>query len=304
MRCSHDDRMRRALVSLDGLSVGDSFGECFFSLSLDPVALRHRLENRLRPGWQWLYTDDTEMAMGILEVLDRHQRIDQDDLAQVFARRYAADNRRGYGGGAHQVLMRLGGGANWRQASQELFGGAGSLGNGGAMRVAPLGVYFAEEDSSVIVEQAQLSAEVTHAHPEGQAGAIAIALASAYAWNHRGGGNPREKRELFEHVLASTPPSVTRQGIEAAMELPRSTALGDAVRQLGNGSRVTAPDTVPFALWCAARHFNSFPDAMWTTVSGGGDIDTNCAIVGGIVACSDPRGAPSEWLAAREPLNW
>src|SRR5207244_12345857 len=104
----------------------------------------------------------------------------------------------------------------------------------------------------------------------------------AFAWNHRGepAGNS------FEFVLDATPPSTTRRGIEAASRLPLATSSADAARTLGNGSRVTAPDTVPFALWCAARHFNSFPDAMWTTVSGEGDIDTNCAIVEGSVACS------------------
>lgn len=45
----------------------------------------------------------------------------------------------------------------------------------------------------------------------------------------------------------------------------------------------TAPDTVPFALWCAARHIDDYAEAIWTTVSAGGDNDTNCAIVGGIV---------------------
>jgi hypothetical protein len=36
----------------------------------------------------------------------------------------------------------------------------------------------------------------------------------------------------------------------------------------------------------------------------GGDTDTNCAIIGGIVALSaSPDSIPQEWLAAREPLQ-
>ena len=38
-----------------------------------------------------MYTDDTVMAMGIVEVLDRLGAIDQDTLARVFARRYGAE---------------------------------------------------------------------------------------------------------------------------------------------------------------------------------------------------------------------
>jgi len=42
---------------------------------------------------------------------------------------------------------------------------------------------------------------------------------------------------------------------------------------------------------------------MWTTVSGLGDRDTTCAIVGGIVASAVGHDAiPADWLAAREQL--
>src|SRR5207302_2263414 len=110
--------------------------------------------------------------------------------------------------------------------------------------------------------------------------------------------------ELFEFVLADTPEGVTREGIEEAMELSPATEVMDAVAELGNGSRVTAPDTVPFALWCAARHLDSYVDALWAAVAAAGDIDTNCAIVGGILALANGRaGIPPEWLAAREPLD-
>src|SRR6478735_5674033 len=99
---THEQRMRCAMLSLDGLSVGDAFGECFFAIGTDPYAWQQHLDNREPPIGRWRYTDDTEMALTILEVLGRHQRIDQDDLAETFARRYARDDRRGYGGMAHR----------------------------------------------------------------------------------------------------------------------------------------------------------------------------------------------------------
>jgi ADP-ribosylglycohydrolase len=72
---------------------------------------------------------------------------------------------------------------------------------------------------------------------------------------------------------------------------------------LGSGYRVIASDTVPFALWCAARHLDDYAEALWATVAGLGDRDTTCAIVGGIVALSAGRASiPADWLAAREPL--
>jgi ADP-ribosylglycohydrolase len=43
---------------------------------------------------------------------------------------------------------------------------------------------------------------------------------------------------------------------------------------------------------------------MWSTVSGLGDRDTTCAIVGGIVALSAGRESiPEAWLKAREPIQ-
>jgi ADP-ribosylglycohydrolase len=68
---------------------------------------------------------------------------------------------------------------------------------------------------------------------------------------------------------------------------------------------VTAPDTVPFAVWCAARHLDNFRDAMVSTVTGDGDCDTNCAIVGGIVVLYSGRDSiPAEWQAARERFDF
>jgi ADP-ribosylglycohydrolase len=58
------------------------------------------------------------------------------------------------------------------------FDGMGSWGNGAAMRVAPLGAWFAE-DLDTVVAEAIRSAQVTHAHPEAAAGAVAVAVAAA-----------------------------------------------------------------------------------------------------------------------------
>lgn len=76
-----------------------------------------------------------------------------------------------------------------------------------------------------------------------------------------------------------------------------------AVSVLGNGVRLFAQDTVPFALWCAAAHLSNYEEALWLTVSGLGDRDTTCAIVGGIVASHiGTGGIPPAWLKSREPL--
>ena len=88
-----------------------------------------------------------------------------------------------------------------------------------------------------------------------------------------------------------------------ASKLPPGEPVGSAVEVLGNGSLVVSYDTVPFALWCAARYLDDYEEALWATVSGLGDRDTTCAIVGSIVAMAVGReGIPEAWARAREPL--
>lgn len=296
----HDLRLARALRSLDGLSVGDAMGECFF---VAESVVAQLVEQRAIPASPWTYTDDTAMALSIVEVLSTHGQIEPDALAAAFARRYAAEPRRGYGGGAHDLLTSLTQGTPWTEAAPALFGGQGSFGNGGAMRAAPLGAYFAGDDPAVIVEQARRSGVVTHAHPDGQAGAIAIALAAAHVTTHHAAPADAMGEPLFRFVLDHTPDSATRDGIARARDIHLSGAsLLHGAEVLGTGYRVSSADTVPFCLLCVARFPTSFVESFWATVAGLGDRDTTCAIVGGIVVMHDQAVIPPAWLAAREPI--
>lgn len=295
----HLTRMERACLALDGLSVGDAFGQRFFYPFMEKFLIEGQ---RPFPQAPWPYTDDTEMALGITQVLDRHGRIDQDALATVFARRYWRNPSRGYGGGAHRILQAIAAGGHWRKTAQNEFASQGSMGNGAAMRVAPVGAYFAD-DLERVVHEARSSAEVTHAHADGQAGAIAVAVAAAFAWRVNAGKESNLPGRVIEVALELTPPGPTRQGLERARVLSLEASPEAAAATLGSGARVIAADTVPFCLWCAARHLSDFEQAMWTTVAGLGDRDTTCAIVGSIVGLgAGPGGMPDEWLAAREPL--
>jgi ADP-ribosylglycohydrolase len=235
------------------------------------------------------------MALSIVEILKTEAHIDQDKLAGAFARRYKKEPHRGYAGGAHKLLKRVANGEDWRTISPVLFG-TGSYGNGSAMRVAPLGGYF-YDDLKRATEEAQFSAIVTHAHPEGKAGARAVAVAAAIASNRPyPTGN-----DFLKEVLPFVPDSITRERIILAMQIPPE-ALTDAMLKLGTGSQVSAQDTVPFCLWSAAHHLEEYEAALWWTAKGAGDCDTTCAIVGGIVALSVPE-IPQRYLERREPLE-
>jgi ADP-ribosylglycohydrolase len=283
----NEKAIERARTSLDGLSVGDAFGERFFGAGVSQIM------TRTLPPAPWRWTDDTQMALAIVDVLAAHGAIVEDALAQRFVQRF--DMSRGYGGGAVQWMDRVGRGEPWRHVAAGLFHGTGSYGNGGAMRAAPIGAYFAG-DVSRAAQEGKRSAEVTHAHLEGQAGAIAIAVAAAIV---SGGKSPRGA-ELLRAVAEYVPPGLTRQGILRAMTLDPSDPEG-AAEVLGSGQDVSSQDTVPFALFTAAHSLDDYALAMWRTVSGLGDRDTTCAIAGGIVSLSAP--IPTAWLAAREAIR-
>ncbi|MFC4911741.1 ADP-ribosylglycohydrolase family protein [Actinomadura gamaensis] len=288
-----DDRLRRACSSLIGLALGDALGSQFFVPSNRPY-----LDERALPPAPWQWTDDTEMACSIHLTLAVHGRIDQDVLAASFAERHDFD--RGYGPATNRMLRLVREGGDWRKLASELFDGNGSWGNGAAMRVAPLGAYFAD-DLDEAARQAALSATVTHTHPEAVAGAIAVAVASGLAADGDWRPGP-----FIDRVLEYVPDGRVRDGVREARHLLTVSDAETAAYVLGNGRAVAAHDTVPFTIWVAARHRDDFERAVWATASAGGDVDTTCAIVGGIVAAGlKPGELPAEWLAAAEPLpHW
>jgi ADP-ribosylglycohydrolase len=293
-------RIERVRLSLDGLGLGDALGEMLCYQAHDAPS---RLAENDLPAGPWFHTDDTEMAISIVAVLKSHGHLHQDALAKRFARRFERDPERGYGKMTRIQMREIMAGAKWRDTAAKAFGGQGSMGNGSAMRVAPLGAYFAD-NLERCAEEARASSLVTHTHPEGVAGSIAIAVAAATAWQLRGPSQTDYAAQFFSNILRLTPESKVRRGIALASQTPSKIPVRDVAKALGNGSLVTAPDTVPFCLWMAAHHPLNFVDAIGKTISADGDCDTNAAIVGGIVALSAGRQSiPTEWLKAREPIQ-
>jgi ADP-ribosylglycohydrolase len=290
---THEARLTRARVALEGLSVGDAFGG-FYEGGRETYQLRTR--TLFSPPWHW--TDDTSMALSIYAVLRTHQTIDQDALAKSFGDHF--DRSRGHGLGARTLLSQIRAGMDWRVAAPAIFKG-GSFGNGGAMRVAPLGAYFAD-DLALCAAQAALSCEITHSHPEGIAGAVAAAVATGAAASLRGKPKPM-RAEFIDLVLPHIPDTMVLEGCTEARDLPAGTTREEAVNKLGNGSLIRAQDTVPFCLWMAGEVLDNYEEALWQTVSALGDADTTCAIVGGIVASyTGIEAIPKLWIERREPL--
>src|SRR5580700_351423 len=89
-----------------------------------------------------------------------------------------------------------------------------------------LGAYFAD-DFEALLKQAHLSALITHSHPEGIAGAIAVALAAALAWRSR--CFPMSPQQFLDEICER------RRRVQSASALARPAI-----------SRTTRPRKKPF----------------------------------------------------------
>ena len=133
-----------------------------------------------------------------------------------------------------------------------------SWGNGAAMRVSPVG--FAFDSVEEVLEQARLTAVISHNHPEGIKGAQATALAVFLA---RTGHSREEMREQI--------------GRRFGYDLQRTI---QGIRP-DYGFRISCQETVPEAI-VAFLDSVSFEDALRNAISLGGDSDTLACITGGI----------------------
>ena len=275
-----EDRIKYAKRALEGIALGDCFGQTFFME--DEVACQRIRERKILEE-SWHFTDDTVMGIGIYRILEKYGEINQDKLAEIFAKNYLLDWHRGYGGTAHSILREIGEGSDWREVAPKVFDGMGSMGNGAAMRAAPIGAYFADDLDKVMYE-ARKSAEVTHSHIEGRT-----------IWNKKAGEYFKDGKDFLYDIAQVMPESDTKYKILSAASIKRESKIDFVISVLGNGMKLTAQDTVPFCLWCVAYYYESLEEALWKAVSALGDRDTICAIVGGIVSLYENR-VPRKWL--------
>src|SRR5689334_17881374 len=89
-----------------------------------------------------IYTDDAQMSIAVAEALLAAGRSDEQALCDAFVANY--DPNRGYGAGSRQIISAMRDGGDWRTLAATIFPG-GSLGNGAAMRAAPLGLLFHDD---------------------------------------------------------------------------------------------------------------------------------------------------------------
>ena len=253
-----------------GLAVGDALGGRFEARSAESIRERFlSVEALIRyPQDEIWYTDDTQMAIGIAETLAEHGEIVESALCRTWVRYYLPS--RGYGSGARAVIEAMEEGRDHRAVAARYFVG-GSYGNGAAMRVAPVGLFF-RDDESRLWDQARLSALPTHLHPLGIEGAQLIAR--AVGWASR--AQRFDRIEFFQHLQSAC----TTTEFRAKLALAATVETPSDLAQLGNG--IEALESAPTAIASFALTPDSYADTIANVIFLGGDTDTMAAMAGAI----------------------
>jgi poly(ADP-ribose) glycohydrolase ARH3 len=253
-----------------GLAVGDALGGRFEARSGDSIRARCATTESLinYPQDELWYTDDTQMAIGVAETLVSNRQILEERLCEAFVANYVPS--RGYGWGARTVLNAMEEGRDYKEVAARHFPG-GSYGNGAAMRVAPVGLFF-RDDRSKVWEQARLSALPTHVHPLGVEGAQLLALAVA----HCSQADRFDRAAFYGELTAACESEAFRSKLRTAAQVQSPKELA----QLGN--RIEALDSVPTAIASFALTPESYASTIANLIFLGGDTDTLAAMAGAL----------------------
>jgi ADP-ribosylglycohydrolase len=200
------------------------------------------------------FTDDTVLTIAIAGAILNHKGY--VETVKEYALKYP---NRGYGGWFTQ----------WIHLPESK--PYNSFGNGSAMRVSSIGWAF--ESIERTVEEAGLSAAITHNHPEGIKGAESVAAAIFLA---RNGSSKKDIKDFISK--------------EFNYDLERSL---ESIKPFYHFNE-TCQKTVPEAIICFLESVD-FEDAIRKAIWLGGDSDTLACITGGL-AEAFYKEMPDEWI--------
>jgi len=287
------DKFRGAIL---GCFLGDAFGSGFEGMDPDRSMF---YMSTLSRKFTRRYTDDTDMTLALAESIIQCGKIDPENIAKQFS--LSCDLTRGYAIGTIKAVQALRAGLKWHQVARIVFEN-GSFGNGAAMRVSPVGLFY-HHDLDSLRKSAINQANITHVHPLGQWGSVMQAYSVALAVN-RDPKEPFEKQQMvinLRETLWGGPVEYIKalNKVEEMLSRGKKLQAGEVAQSLGNG--VEAHFSVPSACYIAITHSPDFCDAIRAAISLGGDTDTIAGMVGAIVGAHvGEKGLPVEWVEQLE----
>jgi poly(ADP-ribose) glycohydrolase ARH3 len=265
---------------------------------MNPEKARFHMSN-LSKKIPRIYTDDTDMTLALAESIIQSGGVNPEDMANQFS--LTCDLTRGYAIGTIKAVLALRAGMKWYEVARIVFEN-GSFGNGAAMRVSPVGLFY-HHDLEGLRRAVMEQANITHVHPLGQWGAVmqAHSVGLAVSQNPKG---PFKKEQMItdlREILWGGPIEYMKalNKIEEMVVQGKKLQSLKVVQSLGNG--VEAHFSVPSACYIAITYSPDFCDAIRAAISLGGDTDTIAGMVGAIVGAHvGEKGLPVEWIEQLE----
>lgn len=278
---------------LVGQALGDAMG--FIVEGQEPTVCANfvattirsgRIERARRGQYDFgQYSDDTQLAREMLRSFVAWDGVfDPADYAGRIARLFQYQQVVGYGRATEEAAERLNAAVPWTEA------GTHSLGNGSAMRAAPIGLMFPGDPVSM-VRAAHDQGRCTHAERRCSAGAVAVAGAVALAL----GGQGDDPRAFLNQLAlwAGTYDALMADGLlrlrdwigippdQAAAYIGR-VGLDAGQRDMWTGIAPLVTPSVLWSLYAFLRSPDTYLDVVATAIAGGGDTDTTAAMAGAI----------------------
>lgn len=262
-----------------GLALGDALGYPVEFLSLERIRQQYGKQGITTPPNPALYTDDTQMSIALAEALIAAGEGDLETLMAAVGQGFIAwlhsqddpAQRRAPGRTCITGVQNYAAGIPW-QAS----GVAGSKGCGSAMRVAPIG-YLYQDDQEKLKAVALASGIITHGHPAAQAASIAAAYMVKLALD---GVHPSAWFAPLLHITAGISDEFD-QAILRVGHVEGWINRDAALKHIGEGW--VGEESVAIALYCVRQHPDDYTAAVRLAANIDGDSDSTACITGGIL---------------------
>lgn len=279
-----------------GSAIGDAIGELAF-LYKDRKGLMDAIESADR----LVYTDDTAMCLGLMESLIKRGEVEPEHLGDTFMKNYQMEPWRGYAMGPPTVFeLHRRYNISYPESASMLFNGKGSFGNGSAMRVTPVGLFYAFSDD--LYNKARLSSIVTHTHPVGIDGACIQAKAISLAFKLDPNKDLSRISFIEELIEFSRTEEIKEKLFLIKKMINNNEPPRKAISEIGRS--VAVHESMPFSIYCFLLHPESFIETLMCSVLHGGDRDTlgamACAISGTYLGI---ESIPDKWIQKLENLS-
>ena len=172
-------------------AIGDAYGAGFEFAARAIIEKENNLTHyRTHPRYQSIYkkyTDDTQMALALAELLIDKIELSRENIANKFVEVFKRDVREGYASRFYQFLLSINSG---EELLKKII--AKSERNGAAMRAYPLGILKTESE---IIEKNAIQMAITHNTETAKIASEAIALTSHFFIYNKG-----NQQQLIEYL--------------------------------------------------------------------------------------------------------